>query len=98
MKSITVAEALRRAGITKVNLLQMEREWKARFGADLPIPVNHLGHRQLDEHWIIWLRDAWQLRKRGASWLEIRHELAPIQPGRSPQRTPVSAAAFVYEL
>lgn len=98
MKSITVAEALRRAGITKPHLLQMEREWKERFGVALPIPVNHLGHRQLDEHWILWLRDAWQLRKRGASWLEIRHELAQIQPGRKAERRPSHVQIAVYEL
>lgn len=98
MKSITVAEALRRAGITKANLLQMEREWKERFGADLPIPVNQQGHRQLDEHWIIWLRDAWQLRKRGASWLEIRHELAQIQPARQKHRASSPAPVYAFEL
>lgn len=98
MKSVTVAEALRRAGISKPQLLQMEREWKERFSSDLPIPKNHLGHRLLDEAWIVWLRHAWQLRQRGAAWLEIRHELAQIQPGRENSRRATSRADFVFEL
>jgi hypothetical protein len=95
MNSITNEQALRLAGITDKNLLQMEREWLAKFKAALPIPRNARGHRQLSPAWAYWLKHAWALRKRGAEWLEIKMELAQVQPREAVAGGPPKADPYI---
>lgn len=74
---ITMAKAVRRAGITEHALRKFEKAWLERFKSPLPLPENHLGHRLFNEAWIAWLKEAVPMHQSGWSLLSLRLELRP---------------------
>lgn len=91
--TITVDAGLKVADVKKELLYEIETSWREKYGAELPLPRNEKGHRQLTLRWAHWLgavarcykQASKQARQARPNWAEIRLETDWLMPGQRPQ-------------